>query len=82
MPSFLQSSASDAGVMDSDIQSALSTAAAGGISPVLALVESGAADERLLSRHLADTLGSGPGSKPRAPAISSHARPLTSSTVV
>ncbi|MBN8422576.1 MAG: type II/IV secretion system protein [Verrucomicrobia bacterium] len=57
MPSILQSSARAAGVMDTDIQAALSTAAAGGISPVLALVESGAADERLLSRHLADSLG-------------------------
>ncbi len=57
MLSILQSSAQAAGVMDSDIQSALNTAAGGGISPVLALIESGAVDERLFSHHLADSLG-------------------------
>ncbi len=57
MLSILQSSAQAAGVMDTDIQAALDTAAGGGISPVLALIESGAVDERLFSRHLADSLG-------------------------
>ncbi len=57
MLSILQSSAQAAGVMDSDIQSAFNTAAGGGISPVLALIESGAVDERLFSHHLADSLG-------------------------
>jgi general secretion pathway protein E len=57
MLSILQSSAQAAGVMDADIQSALNTAAGGGISPILALIESGAVDERLFSRHLAESLG-------------------------
>ena len=57
MISILQSSAHAAGVMDADIQSALDTAAGGGISPVLALIESGAVDERTFSRHLAESLG-------------------------
>ncbi len=57
MTSLLQSSALAAGVDAVDIQTALDTAAGGGISPVLALIESGAVDERLFSRHLADSLG-------------------------
>ena len=35
----------------------MNTAAAGGFSPVLALIESGAVDERVFTRHLAESLG-------------------------
>ena len=35
----------------------MTMAAAGGISPVLALIESGAVDERVFTRHLAEDLG-------------------------
>lgn len=57
MISILQSSAKAAGVPDEDVQTAVGTAAAGGISPVLALIESGATDERVFTRHLAEKLG-------------------------
>jgi general secretion pathway protein E len=57
MISILQTSARAAGVVEADVQAALATAAAGGISPVLALIESGAVDERVFSRHLAESLG-------------------------
>ena len=57
MFSLLQSSARAAGVDDSSVQAAMSIAATGGISPVLALIESGAVDERRLTRHLAEDLG-------------------------
>lgn len=57
MISILQSSALAAGVPESDVQTAVSTAAAGGISPVTALIESGAADERTFTKHLAESLG-------------------------
>lgn len=57
MTSILQS-ASQASVLDeADLHVALGNAAAGGISPVLALVESGAVDERVFTRHLAQSLG-------------------------
>ncbi|MCB1278629.1 GspE/PulE family protein [Prosthecobacter sp.] len=57
MISILQSSARATGVDETDVQAALDTAAAGGISPVLALIESGAVDERAFTRHLAEDLG-------------------------
>jgi hypothetical protein len=57
MISILQSSARATGVDDSDVQAAMTMAAAGGISPVLALIESGAVDERVFTRHLAEDLG-------------------------
>ncbi|MDP1589157.1 MAG: ATPase, T2SS/T4P/T4SS family, partial [Prosthecobacter sp.] len=57
MNTILQTSAQAAGVAAADLRSALDTAAAGGISPVLALIESGAVDERVFTRHLADDLG-------------------------
>jgi len=57
MISILQS-ASKASVLDeADLHVALGNAAAGGISPVLALIESGAVDERVFTRHLAQSLG-------------------------
>ena len=57
MISILQSSAKAAGVSEADVDTAVATATAGGISPVIALIESGAADERSFTRHLADSLG-------------------------
>ncbi|WP_395718927.1 GspE/PulE family protein [Prosthecobacter sp.] len=55
--SILVSSARAVGVPEAELQAATATAAAGGISPVLALVESGAVDERVFTRHLARELG-------------------------
>ncbi|MBB5030942.1 GspE/PulE family protein [Prosthecobacter vanneervenii] len=52
----LKSVAQAAGVDAADMQAALDHASAGGISPALALVESGAVDERQFSRHLAEHL--------------------------
>jgi len=52
----LKSVAQAAGVEAADMQAALDHASAGGISPVLALIESGAVDERQFSRHLAEQL--------------------------
>ncbi|MEZ5388182.1 MAG: hypothetical protein R3F13_21965 [Prosthecobacter sp.] len=46
MINLFQSSARASGVDDADVQAAYDTANAGGISPVQALVESGAVDER------------------------------------
>lgn len=57
MISILQSSARAAGVAEADVQAAVDHATAGGISPVLALIESGAVDERSFTRHLAENLG-------------------------
>jgi type II secretory ATPase GspE/PulE/Tfp pilus assembly ATPase PilB-like protein len=57
MTSILHTSARAAGIDEPDVQAALDTAAAGGISPVLALIESGAVDERAFTRHLAEELG-------------------------
>ena len=56
MTTILQTSARAAGVEDVDVEAAMNTAAGGGISPVLALIESGAVDERVFSRHLAESL--------------------------
>lgn len=52
----LKSVAQAAGVEAADMQAALDHASAGGISPALALIESGAVDERQFSRHLAEQL--------------------------
>jgi type II secretory ATPase GspE/PulE/Tfp pilus assembly ATPase PilB-like protein len=57
MISILQSSALASGVDGAEVSAALDTAAAGGISPVLALMENAGVDERVLSRHLAEGLG-------------------------
>lgn len=56
MISILQSSARAAGVAEEDVHAATANAAAGGISPVLALIESGMVDERVLTRELAEQL--------------------------
>ena len=52
----LTSVARAAGIEAAEMQAALDHAAAGGISPALALVENGAVDERQFSRHLAEQL--------------------------
>lgn len=52
----LKSVAQAAGVEAADMQAALDHASAGGVSPALALIESGAVDERQFSRHLAEQL--------------------------
>ncbi len=57
MISFLQSAAHAAGVDEADMRTALEHASAGGISPVLTLIENGAVDERVFTRQLADQLG-------------------------
>ncbi len=57
MATILQTSARAAEVAEADVQAAMAMAAAGGISPVLALIESGAVDERVFTRHLAADLG-------------------------
>lgn len=56
MTSFLQSAAHAVGVDDADMRTALEQASVGGISPVVALVESGAVDEHVLTRELAGRL--------------------------
>ena len=57
MISILQSASQASALDEADLHAALGNAAAGGISPVLALIESGAVDERVFTRHLADSLG-------------------------
>jgi general secretion pathway protein E len=57
MASFFQSAALAAGVDATSVHTALENAAAGGISPVLALIDSGAVDERSFTRCLANELG-------------------------
>ncbi|WP_395749802.1 GspE/PulE family protein [Prosthecobacter sp.] len=56
MTTLLQSSAQAAGVDPADMHTALEHAATGGMSPVQALIESGAVDERQFTRHLAENL--------------------------
>jgi len=57
MTSILQSSAQAAGIDETDVRAALDMATVGGISPVLALIDSGGVDERAFTRHLAEDLG-------------------------
>jgi general secretion pathway protein E len=57
MTSILANSARSVGVAEADLEAASSMAAAGGISPVLALIENGAVDERAFTKDLAGQLG-------------------------
>jgi type II secretory ATPase GspE/PulE/Tfp pilus assembly ATPase PilB-like protein len=57
MTSFFQSAALASGVDEASMRTALQNATAGGISPVLALIDSGAVDERSFTHHLAEELG-------------------------